>query len=240
MPTAHKVLVKTGESALSRQSNTSDRSSTKEISGTWSEAEHKLFLQGLEQHGRKWKKIAAVVGTRTNEQVRTHAQNYFAKLETLESAKKLEVEDEPMMCRMSWDERFQQLVEYKEQNRHCRVPRKCKANSQLATWVKNQRTAYRKNKLSAEQIRSLEGIGFVWVLQKQERSVVWDKRLEELKQYRQAKGDCKVPHRCKANPQLGEWVSTQRKAYKKGKLSPEQIRSLEDIGFVWKPPRGGH
>jgi len=87
MPTAHKVLVKAGESALSRKSNTSDSTSTNEKSGRWSEAEHKLFLQGLEQHGRKWKKIAAVVETRTERQIKSHAQKYFAKLERLESAK---------------------------------------------------------------------------------------------------------------------------------------------------------
>ena len=64
------------------KSNTSD-SSTKEKSGRWSEDKHKLFLQGLEQHGRKWKKIAVVVETRTRGQIKTHAQKYFAKLERL-------------------------------------------------------------------------------------------------------------------------------------------------------------
>lgn len=33
---------------------------------------------------------------------------------------------------------------------------------------------------------------------------------------------------------LGRWVLNQREKYNKGKLSPEQIKELEDIGMVWK------
>ena len=257
MPTAHKVLVKAGKSALSRtstaatskdfQSNNSQlksntgSSSTKQRSGRWSEDEHKLFLQGLEQHGRKWEKITAVVGTRTERQIKSHAQKYFANLESTKTKEtdELEVEDEPMMFHVSWDERFQQLVEYKKQNGHCRVPQRYKANPQLGRWVNTQRKAYKKGKLSPEQIKSLEGIGFKWVLEKQEHSVGrWDERFKQLKEYRQVKGDCNVPYQCDGNPQLGHWVHNQRTAYKKGKLSPEQIKSLEGIGFVWVPPRG--
>ena len=45
--------------------------------GRWTKEEHDRFLKGLEEHGREWKKVAGVVGTRTVMQVRTHAQKYF-------------------------------------------------------------------------------------------------------------------------------------------------------------------
>ena len=32
---------------------------------------------------------------------------------------------------------------------------------------------------------------------------------------------------------LGNWVITQRGAYKKGSLSKEKIKELEKIGFIW-------
>jgi len=34
---------------------------------------------------------------------------------------------------------------------------------------------------------------------------------------------------------LSNWVGTQRKEYKKGKLDAERIQRLEELGFVWDP-----
>ena len=46
-------------------------------SGLWSSDEHILFLEGLELHGRNWKKIETVVGSRDFTQVQSHAQKYM-------------------------------------------------------------------------------------------------------------------------------------------------------------------
>lgn len=51
-----------------------------ENTGRWTSDEHRLFLQGLEQHGKGWKKIASLIKSRTVVQIRTHAQKYFQKL----------------------------------------------------------------------------------------------------------------------------------------------------------------
>lgn len=51
-----------------------------ENTGRWTGEEHRLFLQGLEQHGKGWKKIASLIKSRTVVQIRTHAQKYFQKL----------------------------------------------------------------------------------------------------------------------------------------------------------------
>lgn len=53
----------------------------KEKVGRWTEQEHMAFLEGLEKHGKQWKTIAGMIGTRTVVQVRTHAQKYFQKIE---------------------------------------------------------------------------------------------------------------------------------------------------------------
>ena len=47
----------------------------------WSRAEHEIFIQAYEAHGKNWKKIAELVETRNVSQVRSHAQKYFMKLE---------------------------------------------------------------------------------------------------------------------------------------------------------------
>jgi SHAQKYF class myb-like DNA-binding protein len=47
--------------------------------GRWTDEEHELFLDGYKRHGKSWKDIAALVMTRTPEQIRTHAQKFFQK-----------------------------------------------------------------------------------------------------------------------------------------------------------------
>ena len=41
-----------------------------ENTGRWTAEEHRLFLQGLEQHGKGWTKIASLIKSRTVVQVR--------------------------------------------------------------------------------------------------------------------------------------------------------------------------
>lgn len=47
--------------------------------GRWTKDEHELFLTGLANHGKSWKKIAQMIRTRTLVQIRTHAQKYLQK-----------------------------------------------------------------------------------------------------------------------------------------------------------------
>ena len=60
--------------------------------------------------------------------------------------------------------------------------------------------------------------------------LMWNSRLEELKEYKSTHGDCNVPL---GQGRLGEWVHTQRRFYSKGKLPQERIHALEEVGFVW-------
>jgi len=44
--------------------------------GFWYDDEHDLFMQGLRKHGRNWPLIATIMKTRTECQIRDHAQNF--------------------------------------------------------------------------------------------------------------------------------------------------------------------
>jgi len=68
-----------------------------------------------------------------------------------------------------WNERFSQLVAYKQKFGHCRVPSYCKECPQLASWVKCQRRQYKLfweqgkgSSMNLDRIKLLNSIGFIW------------------------------------------------------------------------------
>jgi len=68
---------------------------------------------------------------------------------------------------------------------------------------------------------------------------LWNKRLEELKRYKETHGNCDVPRRYAQNPKLANWVQTQRTQcnllLKGGSsyLTKERIDQLNEIDFDW-------
>lgn len=51
--------------------------------GKWEDSEHVKFLEGLKAHGKRWSEIRNHVGSRTCQQVRSHAQKFFKRMEKL-------------------------------------------------------------------------------------------------------------------------------------------------------------
>lgn len=58
------------------------------------------------------------------------------------------------------------------------------------------------------------------------------KLFSELKQYIDKEGNALVPREYKA---LGRWVDRQRNLHKSDDLSPERVKQLTDVGFVFEP-----
>jgi len=61
-------------------SNAAVRKSSRSTHGRWTNQEHEMFVAALKIHGKKWKKVASMIKTRTAVQIRTHAQKYFIKM----------------------------------------------------------------------------------------------------------------------------------------------------------------
>ena len=67
-----------------------------------------------------------------------------------------------------WEERIQQLQEYKDLHGDCLVPLRYVANPSLANWVSTQRKNYKlrnegkRSFLTKERVEQLESMGFVW------------------------------------------------------------------------------
>lgn len=77
---APAAATSTSRSKSKKKRSGSSNAAAGENTGRWTAEEHRLFLQGLEQHGKGWKKIASLIKSRTVVQIRTHAQKYFQKL----------------------------------------------------------------------------------------------------------------------------------------------------------------
>lgn len=60
----------------------------------------------------------------------------------------------------------------------------------------------------------------------------WFEWVQSLKDYAAENGHCQVPRTYDLS--LSAWSSRQRKAYWEGRLLPEQIQALEEIGFRWQ------
>lgn len=92
------------------------------------------------------------------------------------------------------------------------------------------------------RMERLNQIGFVWDL----HEAAWRSMYDALVRYKKFTGDCLVPQKYDANPQLGYWVMNQRQLYRKfcssedehgassfAGMSKERIEALGGIGFVW-------
>lgn len=131
----------------------------------------------------------------------------------------------------SWDERYGQLIIYKQSNGDCNVPGKWKSNLGLASWVARQRILYGKGLLSLERIKRLEELEF----DLHPFLSAWDQMFFELSEYKRKHGNCNVPSESQETPELATWCSTQRFNYVNNKLLPNRFERLEQIGFVWRP-----
>ena len=154
-----------------------------------------------------------------------------------------------------WMEMYARLVAYKEKHNSTCVPRsstnvpvRYKQNPQLGEWVSTQRLVFKKNTLSTQRVQLLDSIGFFNPLEASGKEKKWMEMYHRLCAYKQEFKSTKVPYRYEPDPQLGEWVKTQRtkrskkqrtnynKLTKKSnpKFKDDRIDRLNSIGFVWK------
>ncbi len=120
-----------------------------------------------------------------------------------------------------------ELVRFKEEHGHCNVPRGWSENLELGSWVTTQRYNYRRGKLSPDRVERLEARGFEW----DPIAALWEERFSELVRFKEEHGHCDVPMGWSENAALGKWVGHQRTRAKKGIMTDEQRRRLEEIGF---------
>jgi hypothetical protein len=133
----------------------------------------------------------------------------------------------------SWEESYAALVDYKQHNGDCSVPRKYKEDAALAKWVSTQRNRYCSMKMTPEERHKLTQLEFDWETLEEKQVRAWNNNFESLELYRKKNRDCCVPRRFKEDPSLGIWVHRQRQLYKRGKLLLHRQEKLESVKFTW-------
>ena len=128
-----------------------------------------------------------------------------------------------------WDEAFEALVKFREREGHCLVAHGLVVGGlKLGLWVGSQRR--KRGQLTPDRIRRLDSIGFSW----DPFAEAWDKAFDTLRKFREREGHCLVTRGVAIDGlNIGNWVNTQR--LNKGRLTPERVKRLNSLGFIWKP-----
>ncbi len=129
-----------------------------------------------------------------------------------------------------WNEMFSDLVEFFKLHGHCNVQIDWEANPELARWVAYQRLAKRQNRLSAEQLRQMDQVGFAWNVHDGDWDAMFAKLVEHLRPMHNGKSRNVV-----MSTELRRWTLTQRQFKKREELEPEREQKLTSIGFEWQP-----
>ena len=126
-----------------------------------------------------------------------------------------------------WELMIKMLKEFVAIHGHANVPRSYK-NTQLATWVHTQRK--NKDTMPKERKEKLLSVGFEFTLAKKRNDERWELMFKKLLEFKKEFGHTRVSSRYK-DKELANWVNSQKKAYKAGKLTPERYERLVAIGF---------
>lgn len=129
----------------------------------------------------------------------------------------------------AWEQRFQELLAFKNEIGHCNVPSGWKDNPQLAMWVRNQRN--KKKNLTEERRKRLVAIGFIF----DPNEAAWDEQLQALLSFKATNGHLNVPDGDSEFKGLVGWIRNQRMFRKTGKLHPGREHKLTSNGFIWDP-----
>ena len=132
-----------------------------------------------------------------------------------------------------WAQMLTHLIDYQKQHGDTQVPPSFKPHG-LGSWVGNQREAWRNGTLRPDRREQLDAVGFEWRGVRKGAAQRWERRFAQLLAYRQQHGHCRVPSTWREEPAFAHWVDNQRVLQKTGRLNPERVRRLDEIGFQWR------
>lgn len=93
---------------------------------------------------------------------------------------------------------------------------------------------YEQGRLSTEQKELLDKLPMEQVGKKNK---AWDIAYDDILLFYKENGNINIPSDVvgqKTGINLNDWITRQRMAYNRGKLSKEQITALESVGMNWE------
>eukprot|EP00980_Cylindrotheca_fusiformis_P001140 scaffold318_cov110-Cylindrotheca_fusiformis.AAC.12 len=130
-----------------------------------------------------------------------------------------------------WNQMFKLLLQYKDREGHTQVPQNHQEEGQnLSIWLMAQRAAKRRGALKLDRQDRLEKAGVVL----DPYTHQWESMLDRLLQFQQREGHSLVPqNHTEDDARLGNWLATQQRLKRTGKLGSRRIQILEEAGVAW-------
>jgi superfamily II DNA or RNA helicase len=135
----------------------------------------------------------------------------------------------------SWEFWFALLEQYIAEHGDARVAQSYSTGKgdRLGLWVTTQRKTYQSGRMDPERLRRLEASHPSWSWDA--LSDNWEKGFRYLLEYIAQYGNARVPTKLITPDgyKLGSWVARQRILRRRGNLSPEYERRLEECHLTW-------
>ncbi|EAY23914.1 helicase associated domain-containing protein [Microscilla marina] len=150
-----------------------------------------------------------------------------------------------------WMVKYKELKEYKNKHGHFIIPQSDRSLKSLRMWFFGQRSRFKQGKLSSSRVELLDKLGVEWREEKHPRLEEgldldwggkstyirrqWMGKYRLLKDFKNTHGHFVIPG--DKNKPLCDWLFSQRKKFKEGKLAQHFIDLLDDLGREWKVPQ---
>ncbi|MGD0262897.1 MAG: helicase associated domain-containing protein [Verrucomicrobiota bacterium] len=111
-----------------------------------------------------------------------------------------------------------------------------KYDVELGKWVRGQQSARKMDALSPQKQSALDKVGFPWEFPKKPKESTkpsWDSFFAKLVEFHKLHGHCDMKLVLPLDEDLHKWAQEQRRARQRGTIPADQVRQLDQLGFIW-------
>jgi hypothetical protein len=138
------------------------------------------------------------------------------------------------LINLSWEDKFKILKSYYQERGKLPKYSTKYQDVNIGHWLRDQRTAFRKNKLSEDRIELLNSLDENWCPEVIDKSkLTWHETFDILKDYYQKHKELPKRSTKYQDVNIGSWLNKQQHAFRKNKLSEDRMESLNSLDENW-------